>query len=90
MFFALVKVSYRRNGHNEVDEPMFTQPLMYKKIAKESSVLSKYAQSLISSNTVTQQEFEVSHRNPRPMRSCGCFGESPHTVLHVMCVQGGF
>ncbi|KAK7112604.1 2-oxoglutarate dehydrogenase complex component E1-like isoform X1 [Littorina saxatilis] len=51
-------VSYRRMGHNEMDEPMFTQPLMYKKIAKEPSVLTKYAESLINTNTVTQQEFE--------------------------------
>ena len=45
-----------------MDEPMFTQPLMYKKIAKEPSVLTKYAESLIQSNTVTQQEYEVGMR----------------------------
>ncbi|XP_076462504.1 2-oxoglutarate dehydrogenase complex component E1-like isoform X1 [Babylonia areolata] len=51
-------VCYRRNGHNEMDEPMFTQPLMYKKVAKEPSVLTKYAESLMRSNAVTQQEYE--------------------------------
>lgn len=51
-------VSYRRNGHNEVDEPMFTQPLMYKKIAKTPTVIAKYAENLIHNGVVTQQEYE--------------------------------
>ncbi|XP_025108212.1 2-oxoglutarate dehydrogenase, mitochondrial-like isoform X2 [Pomacea canaliculata] len=51
-------VCYRRNGHNEIDEPMFTQPLMYKKIAKQPTVLTKYAEFLIQNNVVTQQEYE--------------------------------
>jgi len=40
-------VSYRRNGHNEIDEPMFTQPLMYRKIRQTAPVLDKYADKLI-------------------------------------------
>lgn len=50
---------YRRNGHNEMDEPMFTQPLMYKKIKKQKGVLTKYAEKLIGDGVVTQQEYEV-------------------------------
>ncbi|XP_034824376.2 2-oxoglutarate dehydrogenase complex component E1 isoform X2 [Maniola hyperantus] len=49
-------VSYRRNGHNEVDEPMFTQPLMYQKIRKTKPVLEKYADQLISEGVVTAEE----------------------------------
>ncbi|XP_059156850.1 2-oxoglutarate dehydrogenase complex component E1-like isoform X2 [Physella acuta] len=51
-------VCYRRFGHNEIDEPMFTQPLMYKKIAKQPTVLAKYAEHLINNNIVTQEEYE--------------------------------
>ena len=40
-------VSYRRNGHNEIDEPMFTQPLMYRKIRQTKPILDKYAEKLI-------------------------------------------
>ncbi|XP_021107595.1 2-oxoglutarate dehydrogenase-like, mitochondrial isoform X4 [Heterocephalus glaber] len=51
-------VCYRRRGHNEMDEPMFTQPLMYKQIHRQVPVLKKYADKLISEGTVTLQEFE--------------------------------
>ncbi|XP_047526677.1 2-oxoglutarate dehydrogenase, mitochondrial isoform X2 [Vanessa atalanta] len=49
-------VSYRRNGHNEVDEPMFTQPLMYQKIRKTKPVLEIYADRLIAEGVVTAEE----------------------------------
>ncbi|KAK1166438.1 2-oxoglutarate dehydrogenase-like, mitochondrial [Acipenser oxyrinchus oxyrinchus] len=51
-------VSYRRFGHNEMDEPMFTQPLMYKQIHKQVHVLKKYSDKLLADGTVTLQEFE--------------------------------
>uniref|UniRef100_A0A6I8QQ79 2-oxoglutarate dehydrogenase complex component E1 n=1 Tax=Xenopus tropicalis TaxID=8364 RepID=A0A6I8QQ79_XENTR len=51
-------VCYRRNGHNEMDEPMFTQPLMYKQIRKQKTVLQKYAETLISQGVVNQPEYE--------------------------------
>ncbi|XP_072766090.1 2-oxoglutarate dehydrogenase complex component E1 isoform X2 [Anoplolepis gracilipes] len=49
-------VSYRRNGHNEIDEPMFTQPLMYRKIKHTPPALDKYANTLISDGVVTPEE----------------------------------
>ncbi|MFX5321117.1 thiamine pyrophosphate-dependent enzyme, partial [Acinetobacter baumannii] len=39
---------YRRHGHNEGDEPAFTQPVMYKKIAAHPSTLDIYAKRLIA------------------------------------------
>ncbi|KAL2083570.1 hypothetical protein ACEWY4_021343 [Coilia grayii] len=51
-------VCYRRFGHNEMDEPMFTQPLMYKQIRRQEHVLKKYSDKLISEGVVTLQEYE--------------------------------
>ncbi|KDR22290.1 2-oxoglutarate dehydrogenase E1 component, mitochondrial [Zootermopsis nevadensis] len=42
-----IKVCYRHNGNNEIDEPMFPQPSMYRKVKHTSPVLDKYSERLI-------------------------------------------
>lgn len=51
-------VCYRRYGHNEGDEPSFTQPLMYNKIKEHSSVASLYSKKLLDNNIVNSEELE--------------------------------
>ncbi|MEM9988494.1 MAG: thiamine pyrophosphate-dependent enzyme, partial [Pseudomonadota bacterium] len=46
---------YRRYGHNEGDEPSFTQPLMYKQIRNHPTAQSIYAKRLVEEGTVTQE-----------------------------------
>ncbi len=47
---------YRRHGHNESDEPAFTQPIMYKRIAHHPTVREIYAQRLVAAEVVTPDE----------------------------------
>ncbi|OAF00855.1 2-oxoglutarate dehydrogenase subunit E1 [Bradyrhizobium centrolobii] len=49
---------YRRHGHNEGDEPAFTQPVMYKRIAAHPSTLEIYARRLISEGVITEGEVD--------------------------------
>jgi 2-oxoglutarate dehydrogenase E1 component len=49
---------YRRYGHNESDEPMFTQPLMYRKIKSHPTTFEIYAKQLVGEGVVTQGEVD--------------------------------
>ena len=53
---------YRRFGHNEGDEPMFTQPLMYRNIRARPSTLQIYGDRLIAEGVISKQEFETEKR----------------------------
>ncbi|MGT2487812.1 2-oxoglutarate dehydrogenase E1 component [Methylobacterium oryzae CBMB20] len=50
---------YRRFGHNEGDEPAFTQPKMYQRIRKHPSVLENYGRKLVENGSVTQEALDA-------------------------------
>ncbi|GMN57272.1 hypothetical protein TIFTF001_026374 [Ficus carica] len=54
-------VCYRRYGHNEMDEPSFTQPKMYEVIRNHPSALQIYQNKLLESGQVTREEIDIIH-----------------------------
>lgn len=79
-----------------MDEPMFTQPLMYKQIRKQKPVLQKYAELLISQGVVNQPEYEVPSVEPESKTAGGISRENylcgvnhmkgPHGPAGTMCL----
>ncbi|KAI9741322.1 MAG: 2-oxoglutarate dehydrogenase E1 component [Cirrosporium novae-zelandiae] len=51
-------VCYRKQGHNELDQPAFTQPLMYKRINEQKTSLKKYIDRLLADNTFTKDDID--------------------------------
>ena len=54
-------ICYRRYGHNESDEPSFTQPLMYKTIAAHATTATLYGKSLIEKGALSSKDLEHLH-----------------------------
>ncbi len=53
-------ICYRRFGHNEGDEPSFTQPLMYKKIKSHPSPVKVYGERLVESHSISKDFLNLS------------------------------
>lgn len=51
-------ICYRKFGHNEFDQPSFTQPLMYQRVASQKPTLEKYTQKLVSEGSFTNAEID--------------------------------
>jgi len=51
-------IGYRRFGHNELDQPMFTQPLMYKQISSHPRSLDIYEKQLLDEGIMTKEDFD--------------------------------
>src|SRR5690606_23858711 len=52
-------VGYRRYGHNEMDEPRATQPLLYQQIDKHPTCATIYAKQLQDEGVITEEVFET-------------------------------
>ena len=56
---------YRKHGHNEGDEPTYTQPLLYERIRKQEPALKKYVAQLVLEGAITFEEFERQYEKQR-------------------------
>ena len=64
-------VGYRKNGHNEIDEPSFTQPLMYDTIKTHPTSLSQYQKKVVESGQLSQADVDKTSKFVS-----GCFDDA--------------
>lgn len=85
-------VCYRKHGHNEGDEPSFTQPVMYQKIKARSSPAVKYGKKLVDERVCTEQEVEslASEFEARLQRSLDEMRNNPVNYQRMSAFQGAW
>ncbi len=80
---------YRKYGHNESDDPSYTQPIRYKEIGKHPSVDKIYAESLLEHNLITKDEVEGMRSNVRERLLKAQEAARAEHVQHRMASLGG-
>jgi len=61
-------ICYRKQGHNETDQPSFTQPRMYDVIKKKKPALEIYIKQLLEEGTLTKEDVEEHKKWSHPRR----------------------
>lgn len=69
-------ICYRRHGHNEGDEPAFTQPIMYKQISVRPPINQIYSEQLLQEGIVSQEKLVVVEQKVSQTMEC-TFGMQP-------------
>ncbi|GMQ92376.1 MAG: 2-oxoglutarate dehydrogenase E1 component [Gammaproteobacteria bacterium] len=64
-------VCYRRHGHSEADEPMVTQPMMYRKIKAKPTACTLYSERLLHDGLVTEESLKTMHEDYRNALDAG-------------------
>lgn len=57
--FLIDLIGYRRHGHNEMDDPSATQPIVYDRVAKHATVAEQYGKYLLAQGVIGEQQFET-------------------------------
>ncbi|MEY8345730.1 2-oxoglutarate dehydrogenase E1 component [Niallia circulans] len=57
--FLIDLIGYRRYGHNEMDEPMTTNPLMYKLIHEHPTITKLYGEKLVAENVINEEDIQA-------------------------------
>jgi 2-oxoglutarate dehydrogenase E1 component len=80
---------YRRHGHNEVDDPSFTQPLMYEKIAKHPTTRRLYEERLIADGAITREEADRLAAEARGRLEAALLAARAHRPRQAVLTLGG-
>jgi 2-oxoglutarate dehydrogenase E1 component len=74
-------ICYRRHGHNEGDDPSYTQPILYRKIKEHPSVARLYSERLVSEGVLSAEEAEALRRS-FAQRLADAYDEAQKKIEH--------
>jgi 2-oxoglutarate dehydrogenase E1 component len=80
---------YRKHGHNETDDPTYTQPLMYKQIGEKHSLRDLCAKRLIEQGKLTAEQFEAMKKEARERLDRAQQVAREHKPRQTMTTLGG-